>query len=310
MPRTPRRIEPGAVYHLISRFVDREWFITSDLERRQYLTLLGKAVIKSDWRCISFAVMSNHIHLGTVAGTQPLDSWIRRIHAPFADWMNRTHGRIGVMFVRGPKALPVAPEGVGSLIAYIHNNPVRAGVASAPTETDWTSHRYYAGLASPPAWLDVRDGLARAGFADRNLFDRWVSDPEREEYAPADGVDDDRSDEGADVECGNARPAIWRPDPASLVRVTADELGLSVAQLCSRGRGRAQITARQVAVFCAEAVGVGGTELARALSLSQQGISYIRNREPRDEVPELGARVLKRLRDMVAPELKQPVPEP
>jgi len=55
MPRLPRFIEPGTVYHLISRFVDREWFIKREDERRTYLRLLGRALLDSDWRCFSFA---------------------------------------------------------------------------------------------------------------------------------------------------------------------------------------------------------------------------------------------------------------
>src|SRR4051812_19613519 len=99
MPRVPRHIVPGRVYHLISRFVDREWFIAHERERRLYLALLGDAVSASDWRCFSYGVMSNHLHHAFVAGQQSLASWIRRVHSPFADIMNKEHDRIGPMFV-------------------------------------------------------------------------------------------------------------------------------------------------------------------------------------------------------------------
>ncbi len=41
MTREPRHIEPGTAYHLISRFVDRDWFIQKAYEREHYLRLLG-----------------------------------------------------------------------------------------------------------------------------------------------------------------------------------------------------------------------------------------------------------------------------
>src|SRR5438067_2099143 len=103
MPRKRRVIVAGSVYHLISRFVDRDWFIRSELERDYYLQLLGPALETTDWRCLSYAIMSNHVHLAMVAGRDTLASWIRRVHSPFADWMNRSHERIGSIFVRGPK---------------------------------------------------------------------------------------------------------------------------------------------------------------------------------------------------------------
>ena len=97
-----------------SRFVDRDWFIQKEQERRDYLELLGRALNASDWRCLSYALMSNHIHLAMVAGADALDVWLRRVHSPFADLMNRAYGRIGPMFVRGPKSLLVPASGVGS----------------------------------------------------------------------------------------------------------------------------------------------------------------------------------------------------
>src|SRR5262245_33178796 len=143
MPRQPRSIEPGNSYHLISRFVDREWFIRSTNERELYLKLLHNALAESDWRLLSYALMSNHVHHWAVAGSQPLGKWIRGVHAPFADAMNRAYGRIGCMFVRGPKAFPVSPEAAPHLLAYIHNNPVRAGLCEAAAGSAWTSHRAY-----------------------------------------------------------------------------------------------------------------------------------------------------------------------
>jgi len=131
MPRESRHIVPGTPYHIISRFVDREWFIRSRHERDRYIRLLGLSVEKSDWRLLSFCIMSNHVHLAARAGEESLGDWIRRVHSPFASAMNHEHDRIGPMFVRGPKAFPVAPEAFGSLLAYIHNNPVRAGVCAS-----------------------------------------------------------------------------------------------------------------------------------------------------------------------------------
>src|SRR5678816_2085560 len=129
MPRRPRYFVPGDVYHLISRFIDRDWLITRDSEREHYLTLLGRALSESDWKCISYAVMSNHVHLATIAGNGNLDSWIRRVHGPFATAMNIAHDRIGSMFVRGPRDIATPPDRVANLIAYSHNNPVRATIA-------------------------------------------------------------------------------------------------------------------------------------------------------------------------------------
>ncbi len=141
MPRPLRVTRPNTVYHLISRFVAREWFIKTDHDRQIYLQLLGRAPAATDWRCFSYAVMSSHIHLGLLSGEMPLVDWLRDAHSPFAEWINDRRDRIGAVFTRGPNLKEVREDGVGRVIAYIHRNPVRAGVVAAPRDSDWTSQR-------------------------------------------------------------------------------------------------------------------------------------------------------------------------
>jgi hypothetical protein len=273
MPRQSRSIVPGVVYHLISRFVDREWFIESESERSLYLDLLGGALAKTDWRCLAYGVMSNHFHLAARAGTDSLASWTRRVHSPFADAMNLARGRIGVMFVRGPKAIATTPESVGALIAYIHNNPVRAGIVEVASASTWTSHRQYVGITRPPPWLHVGEGMALSGFRDADAFDRWVTDPTRRD--PEDIV---RDCHVAFTSLG-ARPQrssrLATIDPNAIVQATAVELQTSVALMRSRRRGATELAARAVAIHCAARLGVTGAEIADAIGVSQQRVSVV-----------------------------------
>lgn len=293
MPRAPRRNVPGFVYHLISRFVDRDWFITCEEERSRYVTLLGSALSDSDWRCLGFAVMSNHIHLAVVAGTQPLDAWLRRVHSPFADWMNQRHDRIGSMFVRGPKDFAIARHRIRDLLAYVHNNPVRAGVVGKAADSTWTSHRAYVGLVVAPRWLHVDEGLSRSGFQDGHAFGRWVSG------ASAGARQGPPSE--PEMQHGSAIPArtglrCRGPSPRAIVEATAEELGIPLTQLRSTRRGALESLGREVAIQCAARLGLRGVEIASALDISQQGESVIRRRSSSStEVGERCARVLRRL---------------
>jgi len=297
MPRTPRSIVPGLVYHLISRFVDREWFISHERERRHYLELFGRAVSKSDWRCIGYGVMSNHLHHSVVAGEQSLASWIRRVHAPFADFMNKEHDRIGPLFVRGPRALETPAPDVARLVAYIHNNPVRANVTATAATSGWTSHRAYLGLDAAPTWLDVELGLRLCGFADAHAFDEFVklhpTDPAREAL------------ERGEIEIDQSalfREAIERrqdrskaPAARVIVEVAAREVGLSTEDLRCRRRTPAQRMVREVAVHCASNLGVTGVAIADALGITQPGASVaLRRALQLPEVIAISARVAKR----------------
>lgn len=173
MARGGGSAKPGNVYHLISRCVAKEYLIESSVERRTYLSLLGFMIERSDWRCFSYAVMSNHVHLGLVAGSAPLADWLRPTHTHFAQWINERRDRIGAVFVKGPNFITIVPQGVPHVIGYIHQNPVRAGVVDDPRDSDWTSHRAYVGLAPRPPWLDIDLGLELGGFANGSAFETW-----------------------------------------------------------------------------------------------------------------------------------------
>lgn len=177
--RTIRRNLPGVVYHLIWRFVDQRYFIRDHRERSVYLGMLGHALSKSDWRCFGYAVMSNHFHLAALAGRDSLASWTRRVNSPFASWMNERVQRIGPVFANSAKDFAIVPAKESSLLAYIHRNPVRAGLVKRASQSNWTSHRAYVGLAKTPSWLHTDEALARIGMTARE-FGRWLDTEEGE----------------------------------------------------------------------------------------------------------------------------------
>jgi REP element-mobilizing transposase RayT len=62
MPRYRRRIAPGSVQHLVSRFVNHEFRFDSRGARENYITRVGQLVSRVDWRPLAFALMSSHVH--------------------------------------------------------------------------------------------------------------------------------------------------------------------------------------------------------------------------------------------------------
>ena len=52
------------------------------------------------------------------------------------------------------------------LLAYIHLNPVKAGLATSPDSADFTSHAAYVGLAPRPKWLTCQEMLHLFGSLD------------------------------------------------------------------------------------------------------------------------------------------------
>jgi hypothetical protein len=288
--RTIRQTTRGVLYHVISRFIDREFLVNDDDSRGHYIALLGRAMTASDWRCRAFAVMSNHIHLAMLAGRSAPESWLRRIHPPFAAWLNKRLGRIGPLVAGDPEIWEVHRDREHRLIAYIHNNPVRAGVVAHARDSSWTSHQLYMG-AKRCEWFDARQGLSWIGVTASEL-DAFVDGETRytPERAALDGLRRAARRRGA-LEIGTAtedklpsaalvaRPfARILPDPLRVVGVAVEVLGLPSAQLRSRDRRPDSGRGRTVVVHAARALGLTISSAAVALGISPQRGSQLASR--------------------------------
>jgi REP element-mobilizing transposase RayT len=280
--RQARQHVPGLVHHLIWRFVDHRWFFESSEERATYLRWLGRALIETDWRCIAYAIMSNHIHLAAVAGNEPLARWSRRVNTPFAKWLNDRNGRIGPVFANRANDWAVADTKIANVLAYIHNNPVRASVTKYARDSDWTSHRsYLSGIG--PRWLHIDEGLALARH-DATTFDAFVeshpADPERPTAKKLTQVLGRHGRINIATPFDRQFPLVIRPfgrvrpAPHRVVELVCAALGETPAEVASRRRTPRLRHARVAIVHCGLAVGLTGADLGAVLGLSQQAISW------------------------------------
>ena len=83
-------------------------------------------------------LQSNHIHLVVRAGKDPFERLMKSVHSGFAVWLNnQSKGRRdGAVFSQRYRSILVEEEPyLFELIRYIHNNPVRARVASAAADS-------------------------------------------------------------------------------------------------------------------------------------------------------------------------------
>lgn len=294
---------PGVVQHLIWRFVDHRWFIAGDEERACYLRWLGRALSDSDWRCLAFALMSNHIHVAAVAGREPLAAWSRRVNLPFARWINDRLGRIGPVFADRANDWATAPTGVANLIAYIHNNPVRAGVVSHARDSDWTSHAAYINSVTPLGWLHVSEGLDLVQH-DRDSFDAFVEgqppDPVRPKRRPLAATVQHYAQLNIATPFERQFPLVMRPfgtvrpDPRRVLALVCAELGLSPSEVASRRQLPAFRQARAATVQCGLASGLSGADVGAVLGLTQQAVSWVARNSKRPQA--ICERVLEQLR--------------
>jgi hypothetical protein len=300
---------PGCVHHIIAQFIDRDFLVNDERSRAHYLKLLCRAMSESDWKCFAYAIMSNHIHLAMLAGETPCDRWSRRVHPPFATWLNRRLSRIGPV-VAGASAMWVVPrEQELRVIAYIHNNPVRAGVVAHARESTWTSHRAYLGEARVP-WLAADHVLARLGMTAHELDAAVDADVGYRLDPPTLQRIRRRARQLGALEVGTpvrgdtvAAPLLarrWsylRPTPLRVLEVTAEVTGVPAEQLVMRGRAMGP---RALAVQCGRALGLSVSSVAAALGLSAQGGSKLGLRPLSEDEAAMAKVIVARIDDELA----------
>jgi REP element-mobilizing transposase RayT len=285
--RVARETAVGVAYHLIWRFVDREWFFNDEVERAHYLRLLGRALDKSDWRCTAYALMSNHIHLAAIAGTEDLETWTKRVNSPFARWMNERHERLGSLMADRPASHAFARTRESQLIAYIHNNPVRAGVVATARDSTWTSHAFYVGDGLPPKWLALDTAVERTGIALGDEFDRFVAATPgesgeidlraiRKAARRRGAIEVATPSNGATVPLVRRPFGHVRPEPEQVVRIASEVTGVAIEVLRSRQRSQSLSIARSIVVHCAARSGVTGADISACLGISPARVSQIR----------------------------------
>src|SRR5579883_1295316 len=139
MPRFARELVPGAIHHVIARFINRQYRLRGAAERAAYLEKLAAALAHTDWQLLGYALMGNHVHLVLLAGEAPAWQLLKPLHISVARWLNARHRMFGPVFAERANTVLMPPERTRFVMAYVHNNPVRAALVTDPADSDWTS---------------------------------------------------------------------------------------------------------------------------------------------------------------------------
>lgn len=117
------------------------------VEEEDFLCMLGflkESVKKHDCEIFCFCLMANHVHLLLRPNRENLQDVMRDLFSRYAAWFNRKYERRGHLF-GGPYRQAVCLDDAYLLAAsvYIHLNPVKAEIVSAPEDYRWSSARLF-----------------------------------------------------------------------------------------------------------------------------------------------------------------------
>lgn len=170
MARRLRIQFPGARYHVINRGNLRHDIFATAGARRSFVSVAGEACEKFGWRMHAYVVMQNHFHLALETPDPNLVAGMHWLQTTFSVRLLRFHGQHGHVF-QGRYKSPVIQDDahLARVCAYIHLNPVRAGVVTAECLEQFAASSLSAWLAgSAPAWLQPAVVLEAAGCANQS----------------------------------------------------------------------------------------------------------------------------------------------
>jgi REP element-mobilizing transposase RayT len=142
-------LEETSYYHCVSRCVQRAFLCGSDSlsgksyeHRRQWIVDRMKllAEVFAIDLC-AYAVLSNHYHVILHVDTHAATSWsMRCLNEPIARQANQEDGCTGRYWEGRFKSQALLDEkALAACMAYVDLNPVRAGLAETPEQSEYTS---------------------------------------------------------------------------------------------------------------------------------------------------------------------------
>jgi len=254
MPRRPRVFVDGGIYHVYNRFARGAELLSEPEEAIEFIEILSKARDRDGLRIYAWTLMPNHYHLAVRTGPIPLSRTLGYVQARFGQGYNRRHGSSGPRWQSRYKArLMESSEYFDRLIAYVHLNPVEAGIVDDPADYAFSGHRELLRKVRRPL-TDVDGVLALFGDtvrAARRNYVRAMKGAREEEWRgerpgrlPWWGREVDRAVEPIQPsawvgELGRSTGLEREPmEPDEFIKRCCEVLGVSLEEIAGREKGR------------------------------------------------------------------------
>lgn len=189
MPRAPRLIVDGAIYHVLSRGNNGQAVFREAADYQRYLQLVATHTRRHHIQVYHFALMPNYVHLvlKMVSGAA-LSPAMHDINLLYALFYKRRYAYRGHLWQGRFKSLVINQESY--LLAcgrYVELNPVKAGLVQDPADYAWSSYRTYAhGHDNPLVTLSpLYEAVGMTAFERQERYREFVLDGLRHSAPPA-----------------------------------------------------------------------------------------------------------------------------
>lgn len=144
MPRKARVRSETGVYHAMVRGINRQNIFQDREDRTMYLEKLSLVKERSSCLIYGYCLMNNHIHLLIAETVETISQVMKRLGSTYVYWYNQKYGRVGHLFQGRFRSEPIDVDTyLLTALRYIHQNPVKAGLALDCVSYPWSSYHDY-----------------------------------------------------------------------------------------------------------------------------------------------------------------------
>ena len=117
----------------------------TDMEKHTYLKYLNEEKKKYDIKVLAYAIMDNHIHLLIYDKREEnISKWMQIVNTKYAKFYNKENDRVGYVYRDRFKSKPISDRTyLYNVLAYIHFNPVEAGISKELGQYSFSSYNDY-----------------------------------------------------------------------------------------------------------------------------------------------------------------------
>jgi putative transposase len=146
MVRKARKKSTSGIYHVMYRGVNRQEIFHDNEDNRKFLEIMKKYTGKLGLEVYAWCLMNNHVHLLIKEGEEALGTTMKRIGVSYVSYYNEKYQTAGHLFQNRYHSETVEnDEYFRTVVRYIHQNPVKAGMVTWVNEWKWSSCAGYYG---------------------------------------------------------------------------------------------------------------------------------------------------------------------
>ena len=141
------------------RGVNKQQIFLDDEDCLQFLECLYLCKQISQFELYAYCLMGNHVHLLINAKKEPIASVMKCFGSKYVYWYNSKYARVGHLFQDRFKSEPVEDEAYLTMaVAYIHQNPMKAGITKGLSYKYSSYDKYIKGDFS---FVDGENGIPK-----------------------------------------------------------------------------------------------------------------------------------------------------